>query len=318
MVSDDLNRRNFLKGAAASAVTAALTGTPESIARAAETAGEMPMRTLGRTGQKVSLISLGGFHTGVMESEEYGVRLIHRAIELGINFLDNADCYQSGKAEERMGRALVGKRDKIILMSKVDARDAAGSRTTLEKSLRSLKTDHLDLWQFHQVPNLKELDQIFGPGGALETAEKAKKEGKVRFIGITAHFDPEVLLAAAKRYPFDTMQMPINVLDPHFKSFRRTVVDEGVKNNIGVIAMKTMGRGNITSFEVATPAEALRYTWSQPVATAVVGSEWIEMLEQNVLYAKTFKPMTETEQAALLERTKRHAGLTMEAYKAWG
>jgi aryl-alcohol dehydrogenase-like predicted oxidoreductase len=318
MVHDEVNRRIFLKGAAASAVAASLPGSFASLSVAAERAGDMPTRLLGRTGLKVSLMALGGFHSGVMESEDYGIRLIHRAIELGVNLMDNADCYQGGRTEERMGKALAGKRDKVILMSKVDARDAAGSRATLERSLRSLKTDHLDLWQFHQVPNLRELDQIFGPGGALETAEKARKEGKIRFIGITAHFDPEVLLAAVRRYPFDTMQMPINVVDPHFKSFRKTVVDEAVKNNIGVIAMKTMGRGNITSFEVATPAEALRYVWSQPVATAVVGSEWIEMLEQNVLLAKTFQPMTGAEQAALLERTKRHAGLNIEAYKAWG
>jgi aryl-alcohol dehydrogenase-like predicted oxidoreductase len=318
MVHDEVNRRIFLKGAAASAVAASLPGSFASLSIAAERAGDMPTRLLGRTGLKVSLMALGGFHSGVMESEDYGIRLIHRAIELGVNLMDNADCYQGGRTEERMGKALAGKRDKVILMSKVDARDAAGSRATLERSLRSFKTDHLDLWQFHQVPNLRELDQIFGPGGALETAEKARKEGKIRFIGITAHFDPEVLLAAVRRYPFDTMQMPINVVDPHFKSFRKTVVDEAVKNNIGVIAMKTMGRGNITSFEVATPAEALRYVWSQPVATAVVGSEWIEMLEQNVLLAKTFQPMTDAEQSALLERTKRHAGLNIEAYKAWG
>jgi predicted aldo/keto reductase-like oxidoreductase len=276
------------------------------------------MRTLGRSGLKVSILGLGGFHSGVMESEDYSTRLMHRAIELGVNFFDNADCYQSGKTEERMGKGLVGRRDKVILMSKADARDAAGARATLERSLRSLRTDHLDLWQFHQVPNLKELDQIFGPGGALETAEKAKKEGKIRFIGITAHFDPEVLLSAVQRYPFDSVQMPINVVDPHFKSFRKTVLDEAVKRDVGVIAMKTMGRGNITSFEVATPAEALRFAWSQPVSMAVVGSEWIEMLDQNVLLAKTFKPMTEAEQAVLLERTKRFAGLNIEAYKSWG
>ncbi len=318
MSGDDVSRRNFLRGAAATAVSATVAGVPGSFARAAETAGEMPMRTLGRTGLKVSILGLGGFHSGVMESEEYSTRLIHRAIELGVNFFDNADCYQKGRTEERMGRALEGRRQKVLLMTKVDQRDAQGARATLERSLRSLRTDHVDLWQFHQVANRGEIETIFGPGGALEAADQAKKEGKIRFLGITAHYDPEVLLAAIKRYPFDTVQMPINVVDPHFKSFRKTVVDEAVKRNVGVIAMKTMGRGNITSFEVATPTEALRWVWSQPVSLAVVGNEWIEMLEQNIYLAKTFKPMPEREQAALLERTKPQAGLAIEAYKSWG
>lgn len=317
MKGDEVNRRNFLKSAAVTAASATLTGVSGSFARAAETAGEMPMRALGHTGLKVSILGLGGFHSGVMESEDYSTKLMHRAIELGINFFDNADCYQQGRTEERMGKALEGLRQKVVLMSKVDQRDAKGARATLEKSLRSLRTDHLDVWQFHQVANMGEIETIFGPGGALEAAEQAKKEGKIRFLGITAHYDPEILLAAIKRYAFDTVQMPINVVDPHFKSFRKTVVDEAVKRNVGVIAMKTMGRGNITSFEVATPTEALRWVWSQPVSLAVVGNEWIEMLEQNVYLAKTFQPMPAAEQAKLLERTKPQAGLAIEAYKSW-
>jgi len=181
-----------------------------------------------------------------------------------------------------------------------------------------LRTDYLGIWQFHQVANMGEIETILGLGGALEAAVQAKKEGKVRFIGVTGHFDPEVLLAAIKRYPFDTVQMPISVVDPHFKSFRKTVLDEAVKRNVGVIGMKPMGRGNITSLEVATPSEALRYVWSQPVSLAVSGCEWIEMLEYNVYLAKTFQPMPEAEQAALLERTKPLAGLGIEMYKAWG
>ncbi len=317
MSTDELNRRAFLKGTAIATFSTALAAIPGGVARAAETAGDMPMRTLGRTGLKVSILGLGGFHSGLPEKEEYSFKLIHRACDLGVTFFDNADCYQSGRAEERMGKGLEGRREKIILMSKVDQRDAKGARATLERSLRSLRTDYLDVWQFHQVASMAEIEQILGPGGALEAAEQAKKEGKVRFVGVTGHFDPEVLLAAVKRYPFDTAQMPINVVDPHFKSFRKTVLDEAVKRNVGVIGMKPMGRGNITSLEVATPSEALRYTWSQPVSLTVSGCEWIEMLEYNVYLAKTFRPMPEAEQAALLERTKPHAGLGIEMYKAW-
>ena len=318
MSKDNLKRRDFLTGAAVTAFSASLAAAPADLAKAAEGAGDTPMRILGRTGLRVSILGLGGFHAGLPEKEEYSTKIIHRALELGINFFDNADCYQKGRAEERMGKALEGRRQKIILMSKVDQRDAQGARATLELSLRHLRTEHLEIWQFHQVANMGEIKKIFGPGGALEAAEQAKKEGKIRFIGITGHYDPEVLLAAVKRYPFDTVQMPINGVDPHFKSLRGTVVDEAVKRNVGIIGMKPMGRGNITSLEVATPSEALQWVWSQPVSLAVVGCEWIEMLDYNVYLAKTFKPMPEGEQASLLERTKAHAGAAIEVYKTWG
>jgi predicted aldo/keto reductase-like oxidoreductase len=318
MNKDHLKRRDFLTSAAVTAVSAGLAGLPANMAKAAETAGAMPMRNLGRTGLKVSIMGLGGFHMALPEKQDYSTKIVDRALAMGINFFDTADCYMKGRAEERLGKALEGRRQKVILMSKVDQRDAQGARATLELSLRHLRTDHLDIWQFHQVANMGEIEKIFGPGGALEAAEQAKKEGKIRFIGITGHYDPEVLLAAVRRYPFDTVQMPINVVDPHFKSFRKAVVDEAVKRNIGVIAMKTMGRGNITSLEVATPSEALRWVWSQPVSLAVVGCEWIEMLDYNIYLAKTFKPMPESEQASLLERTKAQAGTAIEVYKTWG
>jgi predicted aldo/keto reductase-like oxidoreductase len=315
MRNDDLNRRDFLKTAAATAATAALGEFGGDIARAAELAGPIPLRALGRTGLKVTMIGLGGYHAGLPDKEEDSISVIHRALDLGINFFDNADCYQEGRAEERMGKALAGRRDKIYLMTKVDQRDAEGSRKTLEKSLRSLRTDYLDIWQFHGVMNLGELDRIFASGGALETAEKAKKEGKIRFIGLTGHYDPQVHLAAVKRYPFDTIQMPINVVDYHFKSFRKTVVDEAVARNVGVIAMKTLSFGNILTKGVAKVAEALPWVWSQPINVLVSGCDSVERLNYNVYLAKTFKPMPESEQAALLERTKPFAGVEVENHK---
>jgi aryl-alcohol dehydrogenase-like predicted oxidoreductase len=311
MEHHELDRRGFLKATAVTAASAAL----GSWARAAELYGKIPRRVLGRTGLKVSSIGVGGFHATVHKEEQDSINLMHRALDLGINFFDNADCYQNGVAEERMGKALEGHRNKVILMTKVDQRDAVGSLKTLETSLRRLRTDCLDIWQFHAVMNMNELEQIFAPGGALETAEKARKDGKIRFIGLTGHADPQVHLAAIKRYPFDTIQMPINVLDPHFKSFRKTVVDEAVQRDTGVIAMKTLIYGKILSFKVATAAEALRWVWSQPVSVLVSGCENVEQLDYNVYLAKTFKPMSEAEQTALLARTEPHKGTTIEVYK---
>jgi len=311
MEHHEMDRRGFLKATAVTAASAAL----GSWARAAELYGKIPRRVLGRTGLKVSSIGVGGFHATVHKEEQDSINLMHRGLDLGINFFDNADCYHNGVAEERMGKALEGRRNKVILMTKVDQRDAIGSLKTLETTLRRLRTDYLDIWQFHAVMNMNELEQIFAPGGALETAEKARKEGKIRFIGLTGHADPQVHLAAIKRYPFDTIQMPINVLDPHFKSFRKTVVDEAVQRDTGVIAMKTMIFGKILSFKVATAAEALPWVWSQPVSVLVSGCETVEQLDYNVYLAKTFKPMSEAEQAALLARTEPHKGTMIEVYK---
>ncbi|HUU13353.1 MAG TPA: aldo/keto reductase [Terriglobia bacterium] len=317
MKCNDVDRRLFLKTAAAGTLSAALGGVAGNLAKAVEGAGEIPMRTLGKTGLRVTMIGLGGYHAGLPEKEADSIAVIHRALDLGINFFDNADCYQEGRAEERMGKALEGRRDKIYLMTKVDQRDAKGSREQLEKSLRRLRTDYLDVWQFHAVGNMGDLDKLFGPGGAMETAEQARKEGKVRFIGVTGHLDPAVHFEALQRYAFDTIQMPVNVVDPHFRSFRRTVVDEAMKRNAGVIAMKTLSFGNVLSKGVAKVAEALPWVWSQPVSVLVSGCDTIERLEYNVYLAKTFKPMSESEQAALLERTKAHAGTEVENYKTW-
>ena len=312
-----LNRRGFLKAATTAATAAAVGEAGIDYARAAETLGPIPERTLGRTGLKVAMMGLGGYHAGVHEQEEDSIRLIHRALELGINFYDNADCYQTGRAEERMGKALEGRRKDVYLMTKVDQRDAKGSLLTLEKSLRSFRTDYLDVWQFHGVGKMADLEQIFGPNGAMETAQKAKQDGKIRFIGVTGHSDPEVHLAFLKKFEFDTVQMPINVVDYHYKSFRKTVVDEAVKRNVGIIAMKTLSFGNIVSMGVAQPAEALPWSWSQPISVLISGCDTIERLNYNVYLAKTFKPMLEPEQAALLERVKPFAGPKVEHHKGW-
>jgi uncharacterized protein len=310
----EFNRRNFMKTAGAASLAAALTEISSNPAKAEALYGKMPMRALGKTGLKVSAIGLGGDHVG-KPSESESIAVIHRALDLGVTFFDNADCYNGGQSEERMGKALEGRRQKIILMTKVDQRDAKSSRETLERSLRRLKTDYLDIWQFHAVPNLAHLDQILGPGGAMETAEKARKEGKIRFVGLTGHFDPAVHLEAIKRYPLDTIQMPINVVDPHFKSFRNTVLDEAVKRNVGVIAIKALGFGRILSLKAANAAEALRWTMSQPISVLVSGWDRLEVADYNIYQAKTFTPMPEAEQTALLARTEPFKGIDIEYYK---
>lgn len=309
------SRRNFLKGAAAAVLPALATDLDLSVARAAERAGHIRTRKLGRTGLRVTMIGIGGHHAGNPESEEESIRIIQRGVDLGINFFDNADCYQEGNGERRMGKALEGRRKEVILMTKVDQRDAKGSREQLEKSLHNLRTDYLDLWQFHDVRRIADLDKIFGPGGAMETAEKARQQGLIRFIGITGHYDPAVLLGAIKRYAFDTVQMPINALDPHFKSFRTIVLDEAVKRNVGVIGMKTLAQGRMVSMGVVKAEEGLRYALSQPIGVLCSGCDRLDVLDYNVYVAKTFKPLTEAEQAALLARTKPRAGTDVEYYK---
>ena len=314
MDREDLNRRTFLETTTGTILAAALGGIRGGWAKVAENYGKMPMRTLGGTGLKVSIIGLGGYHAAVPKNDNDAVALIHRALDLGINFLDNADCYHNGRAEEVMGKAIEGRRQRLVLMTKVDPRDAKASRETLERSLRRLRTDYIDLWQFHGLDNLPDLEKVLGPGGAMETAEKAKKEGKIRFVGMTGH-NFESQLEMTKRYALDTYMMTLNAVDPHFRSFRRNVVDEPVKRNAGIIAFKTMAAGSLLSLGVAKADEALRWVWSQPVGVAVSGMDSMEVLNYNVYLAKNFEPMPEDEQAALLERTRPRAGVGVEAYK---
>lgn len=310
-----LDRRAFLKTAATTTFAASVGGLQRDWAKAAESFGEIPKRTLARTGLKTTMIGIGGHHANLPEKEEDTIALIHRALDLGVNFFDNSEDYGNGRAEERMGKALEGRRQRVILMTKVNERDAKGARTALEKSLLRLRTDYLDIWQFHAVNIMKDLDRILDPGGALEAGEKAKQEGKIRFIGLTGHFNPEIHSQAIKRYTFDTIQMPINVMDPHFRSFRNTVIDEARKRNVGVLAMKTLCYGNVVSHGIAQASEALRWVWSQPIDVLISGCDRIEVLNYNVYLAKTFTPMPESEQAALLQRTAPYRGPQIEVYK---
>ena len=295
-------RRDFIKQTALGLCTVHVAG------RALATAGqrEIPMRPLGSTGVNVSMLGLGGHHIGRIRNDNQSIRLIRSAIDRGVTFLDNAWEYHNGRSEKLMGKALAGGyRDKAFLMTKHHGRDKKTAMEHLEDSLRRLRTDVIDLWQFHEVVYEKDPEMIFAVGGGIEAADLAKKQGKVRFIGFTGHRDSLLhLQMIAYGYPWDAVQMPMNVFDPHFKSFQKNVLPILIKRNIGVIAMKTLASGHVLRANVVTVKEALSYIWSQPVSTIVSGMDSERLLEANAGIAKTFQPMGQTDQSALLARTK--------------
>ena len=282
----------------------------------AAAANEIPKRPLGRTGEMVTCIGLGGAHIGRVPDAAASARMIHAAIDRGITFMDNSWDYNDGNSEKWMGQALAqgGYRNRVFLMTKVDGRDKAAAKAQLDESLRRLQTDRIDLWQFHEIIRSNDPTRIFAPGGAYEAAVEAKQAGKIRYIGFTGHKKPAIhleMLAVAQEHGWtpDTVQMPVNVLDPHYDSFVRQVMPELVKRQIGVIGMKTFGDGYIyqavTSAGLATPAEMLQFSLSQPTSVVVTGINNQMLLDQAVAVATTFKPMTEQQMATLLERTRR-------------
>jgi len=300
-------RRDFIKKTAYGLCAGNLLTT----ALASSSQADIPTRPLGGTGVNVSILGLGGHHIGRIRDDNQSVRLIRKAIDSGVTFLDNAWEYHNGRSEELMGKALAGGyRDKAFLMTKHHGRDKKTAMEHLEDSLRRLRTDVIDLWQFHEVVYDKDPEMIFAVGGGIEAADIAKKQGKVRFIGFTGHRDPVLhLKMLAYGYPWDAVQMPLNVLDPHFKSFQKNVLPILVRRNIGVIAMKTLASGYVLRANAAAPEEALSYVWSQPVSTIVSGMDTERLLQANVGFARAFKPMSKKQQTKLLDKT-RDAGLT--------
>lgn len=268
--------------------------------------GEIPRRALGKTGVEVSALALGGYHLGLVKSEREAMRIVHEAIDAGLTFMDNAWEYHEGKSEEIAGRALEGRRDKVFLMTKVctHGRDRKTALRQLEQSLRRLKTDHLDLWQVHEVIHDNDPDLHFDAGGVIEALEQAKREGKVRFTGFTGHKDPAIhLKMLAHDYPFDTCQLPLNCFDATFRSFEERVLPELNRRGMAALGMKSMcGEGDAVKKRVVTAAEALRYAMSLPVAVTVSGIDSLTVLRQNLRIACGFTPMTEKEMQALRER----------------
>ena len=269
----------------------------------------VPTRPFGRTGVRVSIIGLGGWHIGELADDE-SIRLMHAAIDEGITFFDNAWEYHDGRSEELMGRALAqdGKREKVFLMTKNCERDYAGSMRNLEDSLRRLQTDHVDLWQFHEMVYANDPDWIFEKGG-IKAALEAQRQGKVRFIGFTGHKDPRIhLKALTKPHDWDAAQMPVNCMDPHYHSFLAEVVPVCLDKSVAVIGMKGLGggspEGRFLSHTGLTAEECYRFCLSQPVAVQVMGIRSEAQLQTDVALARAFQPMSQAEAAALLERLK--------------
>lgn len=272
---------------------------------------EIPTRPFGRTGERVSVLGLGGFHVGVPDTDAAAVRLVHAAIDAGITFLDNAWDYNGGVSEKRMGKAIADRRDRVFLMTKVctHGRDGTVAMRQLEESLKRLRTDHLDLWQIHEVVFDDEPAKHFAKGGVVEALDRARAQGKVRYVGFTGHKSPELhLQMLSYDYQWDACQLPLNCFDASFRSFEERVLPELTRRGIAPIGMKSLsGDGRAVKAKVVTAAEALSYAMSLPVATVVSGMESMKVLKQNIAVARGFEPMPERARQALRRRVADQA-----------
>ena len=314
-----IGRREFLKVSALAAALAALGPAPATV----EKRNGMPYRTLGKTGERVSLLCVGGYHIGVKDlSEAESVRLQRTAIDEGVNFLDNAYIYHKGRSENLMGKAMRdGYRDKVFLMTKHYAkeRDAVSAKKQLEESLTRLQTDVIDLWQVHQIHEAGHPAAVYA-SGMLDVMTKARDEGKVRYIGFTGHSRPEwhqEMLDGG--FDWDTVQMPINAFDHHWTSFQNSILPQAIEKNMGVIAMKTLGGSPgqfVNNAKILTAAQCLRYAMNLPVSTVVSGMDTFDKLKANIATAKAFEPMANEEVADILARCHDAAqGGQYEPYK---
>ena len=298
------NRRIFIKNISSATVAASIFPITANSALS----GEIPKRILGRTGEKVTIIGIGGYHIGVDTlTDEKAIELIRKSIDIGVNFMDNAWTYHKGRSEEIMGRALKdGYREKVLLMTKMKARTVDGVKEQLENSLKRFQLDSFDLMQFHAVGNEDgDVDAIY-KNGLIEWAEDMRSQGVFKYIGFTGHADAKALVDMIQRgYPWDTVQMPLNIGDVHREvGFQKDVLPLAVEKNMGVIAMKTNGFGNLGSSGIATPIEGLRYAMSLPISTAVSGIDSLEILNENLTLAKNFHPMSDEEKNELIARSK--------------
>ncbi len=299
-----MDRRDFLKKATATTVVSSLGAR---LARGAT--NSFPYRVLGHTGERVSLIGVGGYHLGHTSDEQEAIRIVRTALDNGVNFLDNCWDYNDGVSEERMGKALRdGYRQKAFLMTKIDGRTKQAAAQQLDESLHRLQTDHVDLLQFHEVIRESDPARIFGEGGGMETALAARKQGKIRYIGFTGHKSPDVHLkmletAFAHQFTFDTVQMPLNVMDAHYESFEKKVLPVLVKQNIGVLGMKPMGDNYILRSKTASAVECLHYSMNLPTSVVITGCDSLPILQQALDAARSFKPMSKDEVSQLLART---------------
>jgi len=314
MTSETPNRREFLQTTAAGLAAAGLAANAEAQQGQRTNSGGIPLRPLGRTGEMVSLLCLGGHSSTNPKklSEKESLRLIQRAVDEGITFMDNCWDYHDGGAEEWMGKALAegGRRDKVFLMTKVCGRTAKDAQANLEDSLRRLKTDRIDLWQFHEMVYDNDPDWVFAEDGAIHAALKALKDGKVRYLGFTGHKDPLIhLKMLGKPYEWAAVQMPLNVMDVHYRSFQKQVLPVLTRRNIGVLAMKSLGgTGTIVSKAGIPVGDALRYVLSLPISTLVSGIDSEKVLDQNLKIVRDYSPMSDDERKALEAKYHRLAG----------
>lgn len=311
------HRRDFLHTAATGITAAALTGAVsarEEGADAAKNAGGVPLRRFGRTDELVSIMALGGHAcTNPKKLDEAAsLRLIQRAVDEGITFMDNCWDYHDGVAEERMGQALAegGRRDKTFLMTKVCGRTAREARSNLADSLRRLKTDRIDLWQFHEIVYDNDPDWIFAAEGAIQVGREALESGKVRYLGFTGHKHPDIhLKMLGQPQPWDAVLMPLNVMDVHFRSFQNEVLPKLNERGIAPLGMKSLGgNGSIVSQAGVPVADALRYVLSLPIASLVSGIDSEKVLDQNLAIVREFKPLSDDERQAIERRTQHQAG----------
>lgn len=312
----DATRRDVLRlgvalaGLTAGAMTRSFAGdeTPPSHQPSIRK-GDMLYRPLGSTGEQVSVLGLGGHHIGRPADEHEGIRLIRTAIDQGLTFMDNSWDYHEGASEIRMGKALRdGYRAKAFLMTKIDGRTKQEAAKQIDESLKRLQTDHIDLLQHHEVIRMEDADRIFAEGGAQEAVLQAKKAGKIRYIGFTGHKDPAVHLrtlevAAKHQFRFDTVQMPLNVLDAHFRSFEHHVLPVLVTARIGVLGMKALADKHILKTRTATAVECLHYAMTLPTSVVITGIESMQILDQALEAVRTFQPLTASQLTALLHRT---------------
>lgn len=307
----ELNRREFVTITAASGVALA---AGAAWAQPSEGTGkaEMIYRPLGATGEKVSAIGLGGYHIGTLPTKEESIKLMRSAIDRGITFMDNCWDYHNGKSEEWMGEALRdGYRSKVFLMSKIDGQKKGPATKQIEESLKRLQTDTIDLMQMHEMIRPEDPERIFEEG-AIEALQEAKKAGKIRFIGFTGHKDPKIHLAVLESgrkrgFKFDAVQMPLNVMDAHYKSFEKEVLPVLVREKIGVLGMKPLGSGAILQSKKVNAIECLHYALSLPTSTVITGMESMARLEQALEAVRTFKPLDENARKQLLARTAESA-----------
>jgi len=303
------SRRKFLGMTAASLLMA----KSLSASAAAEARNGIPYRPLGRTGEKVSLVGLGGYHLARQSDPAESIRIIRTGLDEGINFLDNCWDYNNGESEIRMGKALRdGYRQKAFLMTKIDGRTKTAATAQLNESLRRLQTDRIDLLQFHEVIRDSDPDRVFATGGGMEAVLEAKKAGKVRFIGFTGHKSPDIhlkMLATASKhdFKFDAVQMPLNVMDAHFNSFEKRVLLVLTENGIGVLGMKPMGDHFILESKTVTPIECLHYSMNLPTSVVITGCDSMPILQQALQAVRSFQPMDSSQVNALLAKTSKAA-----------